>query len=80
MSDKLTLMEKDGKQIRVHPLSVPNHIQLGWKVVEPSASLDADASEVDMTSARSAVSAETAETETAAEGSSKVTAPKAKKK
>ena len=32
--DGLVLVEKDGEQIRVHPLSLENHKQLGWKPVE----------------------------------------------
>jgi hypothetical protein len=35
--DGLILVEKDGEQIRVHPLSLENHKQLGWKVVEEPA-------------------------------------------
>ena len=34
MSDGLILIEKDGERIRVHPLSLENHLALGWTVVE----------------------------------------------
>ncbi len=30
----LVLVEKDGEQIEVHPGTLENHKQLGWKVVE----------------------------------------------
>jgi len=34
MSDELITLVKAGEKIRVHPLSVPNHLQLGWIVLE----------------------------------------------
>ena len=39
MNDELITLVKDGGKIRVHPLSVPNHLELGWvklEVVEPA--------------------------------------------
>ena len=33
MLDELILVEKDGERIRVHPLSLENHLQLGWRGV-----------------------------------------------
>jgi hypothetical protein len=46
-SDELILVEKDGEQIRVHPLALANHKQLGWKVVgeAPAAAPEAKAEE-----------------------------------
>lgn len=32
--DGLISVTKDGEMIRVHPLSLDNHIELGWKVKE----------------------------------------------
>lgn len=34
MPDELILIEKNGEQISVHPLSLADHKSLGWKVVE----------------------------------------------
>jgi hypothetical protein len=33
----LVLVEKDGEQIRVHPFTLANHLELGWKIVQISA-------------------------------------------
>ena len=35
--DELILVEKDGEQIRIHPLALEDHKRLGWKVVEEKA-------------------------------------------
>jgi hypothetical protein len=40
MADKLILVQKGDTQIRVHPNSLENHLQLGWSVVEPPVSTE----------------------------------------
>jgi hypothetical protein len=34
MAEKLIKVEKDGEMIEISPLTLENHKQLGWKVVE----------------------------------------------
>jgi hypothetical protein len=33
MADKFILIEKDGFKIEVHPLTLANHLELGWVIV-----------------------------------------------
>lgn len=40
--DELILVEKDGEQIRVHPLALEDHKRLGWKVVEKESAAEVD--------------------------------------
>jgi hypothetical protein len=42
MSDQLIAVTKDGATIKVHPGTLENHIQLGWKVVDEKAKKDAE--------------------------------------
>lgn len=41
-SDELILVEKDGEQIRIHPLALEDHKRLGWKVVEAEVPAEAE--------------------------------------
>lgn len=40
MNDELILVEKDGEQIRISPLTLDSHQEHGWKIVDEPVEVD----------------------------------------